>query len=100
MALLSSQKKTQNDLTDYLGLEKGAFTKWKAGKNQSYLKYMEKISDFFDVPVSYFYEDKKISLPSENDKLTNEILENAKGLSAEQQKIVLDMIAEFKRAKK
>lgn len=72
MALLSSQKKTQNDLTDYLGLEKGAFTKWKAGKNQSYLKYMEKISDFFSVPISYFYEDKKISLPSENDKLNAE----------------------------
>lgn len=46
----------------------------ESGNNQSYLKYMEKISDFFGVPVSYFYEDKKISLPSENDKLDNEIL--------------------------
>lgn len=30
IAILSTQQKTQKDLTDYIGLQKGVFTQWKA----------------------------------------------------------------------
>lgn len=53
VALLAEQSKKQKDLTDYLGLEKGAFTKWKKGENESYMKRINEISEFFDVSVDY-----------------------------------------------
>lgn len=48
---LKKQGKTQKDLTDYLGLSKNAFTNWKGGFSNSYLKYLPQIADFLGVSV-------------------------------------------------
>ena len=51
--LLKEQKKTQKNLTDYLGLSKNIFTDWKSGKCKSYNNYLPKIAEFFDVSIDY-----------------------------------------------
>jgi transcriptional regulator with XRE-family HTH domain len=51
--LLSQQCKTQKDLTDYLGIQKTAYTQWKLGKNNSYLKHISKIAEYLDVSADY-----------------------------------------------
>lgn len=50
---LSKQKKTQKELTDYLGIQKTAVTQWKLGKNNSYIKHISKIATFLNVSSDY-----------------------------------------------
>ena len=51
--LLKLQNKKQKNLTDYLGLTKNTYTNWKSGNNESYLKYLPQIAEFFNVSVDY-----------------------------------------------
>lgn len=51
--LLTAQSKTQKDLTDYLGIQKTAYTQWKLGKNNSYLKHIGKIAEYLGVSADY-----------------------------------------------
>lgn len=51
--LLKEQKKTQKQLTDYLGVGKTVFTGWKSGVNNSYLKHIGKIAEFLNVSTDY-----------------------------------------------
>ena len=51
--LLEKQNKSQKDLADYLGIGKNRITDWKAGRIQSYTKYLPQIAEFFGVSVDY-----------------------------------------------
>ena len=51
--LLKEQKKTQKELCAHLGLKQQAFTNWKSGDNDSYMKYLPQIAEFFGVSVDY-----------------------------------------------
>ncbi len=73
---LKKQRKTQKDLTDYLGLQKNAFSNWKHGNNTSYLKHLPKIADYLGVSIDYL-------LGKENSPLSNE-----NGLSDSQREII------------
>lgn len=53
LSLLKEQNKKQIDLTNYLGLSKNVFSEWKANRSTSYMKYLPKIAEFFDVSVDY-----------------------------------------------
>lgn len=86
--LLKEQKKSQKDLTDYLGLKKNAFTNWKSGHTSSYTKYLPQIAEFLDVSVDYLVgkTDKKNKTAPEGQSLTDEeeaILQKCKQLSAD-----------------
>lgn len=48
--LLELQKRSQQELADYLGVKKQTITNWKSGSN-SYNKYLDKIADFFNVSI-------------------------------------------------
>lgn len=70
ISLLEIQHKTQKDLTDYLGVQNTTFTKWKAGDNTSYMKYLPKIATFLSVSADYLIngepsEQKNIPLNAE-----------------------------------
>ena len=52
-SLLEITDKTQKDLCDYLGLEKGTFSAWNGNRSQSYKKYIPQIADFFNVSTDY-----------------------------------------------
>lgn len=51
IALLKEQKKSQKDLTDFLGISNNVFTDWKSGRNKSYQKHLPQIAEFFGVSV-------------------------------------------------
>ena len=51
--LLKEGNKKQIDLTNHLGITKNIFTDWKAGRNNSYMKYLPQIAEFFGVSVDY-----------------------------------------------
>ena len=51
--LLKERGEKQIDLTTYLGVTKNVFTDWRAGRNNSYMKHLPKIAEFFDVSVDY-----------------------------------------------
>lgn len=69
--LLKEQGKKQKDLTDYLGVSKNIFTNWKAGASKSYLKYIDKIAEFFDVSADYLLGKTEDQNPK-TDKITKE----------------------------
>lgn len=76
---LKTQKRTQKELCEYLGINKTAFSEWKNGKSSSYKKYLPQIADFFNVSVDYLLEKTEIKTPvtDESDEL-NEYLEELK----------------------
>lgn len=68
--LLKEQGKKQKDLTDFLGISKNAFTDWKSGRINSYMKYLPQIAEFFGVGVDYL-------ISSEETQKKNDILADA-----------------------
>lgn len=82
LELLNKNHIQQKELSDYLGLSKNTMTGWKSGNNNSYMKHLPKIAEFFGVSVDYLLG--KESPVAENDftyALYNEI---AHDLSTEQ----------------
>lgn len=65
LRLISDRKIQQRDLSDFLGLSKNTITGWKNGNNTSYMKYLPKIAEFFDVSVDYLLsnEEQETTLP-------------------------------------
>lgn len=53
LALLDEKHIQQKELSNYLGLSKCAMTGWKNGNNNSYMKHLPKIAEFFGVSVDY-----------------------------------------------
>ena len=52
-ALLKERGLQQKVLCDYLGLKSQAYTNWKGGSNDSYMKYLPQIAEFFGVSIDY-----------------------------------------------
>lgn len=54
--ILETMKKRgvrQKDLTKHLGITETAFTRWKYAGSSSYLKYIDSIAKYLNVPVDY-----------------------------------------------
>ncbi len=63
--LLKEQGKTQKALCAHLGLKQQAYTNWKNNNNDSYMKYLPQIAEFFGVTIDYLLGNatpKEISL--------------------------------------
>ena len=52
-ALLKERGLQQKALCDYLGLKSQAYTNWKGGGNDSYMKYLPEIAEYFGVTIDY-----------------------------------------------
>lgn len=52
-ALLKEQGKTQKMLCDALGLHAQAYTNWKGGSNDSYMKYLPQIAEYLGVTIDF-----------------------------------------------
>ena len=52
-ALLKERGVQQKILCEHLGLKAQAYTNWKGGGNDSYMKYLPQIAAFFGVSVDY-----------------------------------------------
>lgn len=55
----------QQELTNYLGLKKTAFSDWKSGKSNSYRKYLIEIAEFFNVSIDFLVYGKEKSSSKE-----------------------------------
>ena len=82
LELLNKNHIQQKELSDYLGLSKNTMTGWKSGNNNSYMKHLPKIAEFFGVSVDYLLG--KESPVAENDFTYALYDEIAHDLSAEQ----------------
>lgn len=97
LALLDEKNIHQKELSNYLGLSKCAMTGWKNGNNNSYMKHLPKIADFFGVSVDYLLG--KETSATENDftyALYNELAHDL----SEQQIQQLKQFADFLRNSK
>lgn len=53
LMLLDKNHMQQKELSNYLGLSKNTMTGWKNGNNNSYMKHLPRIAEFFNVSVDY-----------------------------------------------
>ena len=93
ISLLRETKRTQKDLCTYLGLNPWTFSEWKAGKSESYKKYLPQIAEFFGCSVDYLLgkEQKKeaVQKDSLNEKQKDEIRHLFDQMSPDQQEAFL-----------
>lgn len=69
--LLSTQNKTQKDLTDFLKLQKGVFTQWKSGTSQSYKKHIQKIAEFLGTTSAYLLGETNNPNPTDDKEIND-----------------------------
>lgn len=55
-ALMKERGITQKQLTENIGLSKGNFSEWKAGRSESYLKYITQIARLLGVSADYLLD--------------------------------------------
>lgn len=93
ISLLRETKRTQKDLCTYLGLNPWTFSEWKAGKSESYKKYLPQIAEFFGCSVDYLLgkEQKKeaVQKDSLNEKQKDEIRRLFDQMTPDQQEAFL-----------
>lgn len=67
LSLLTEKGIQQKTFAENIGVTKHTITDWKNGRSKSYMKYIDKIADFFDVSADYLLEktDNKSPLPKE-----------------------------------
>lgn len=53
--LRKSKKLTQQFLADYLGIVNSAYSMYESGKREISVANLKKLSDFYNVPIDYFY---------------------------------------------
>ena len=63
--LLKEKGKRQKALCEYLGLNQQAYTNWKNGSNDSYLKYLPEIADYFGVTTDYLLGRTSAPIPAD-----------------------------------
>ena len=68
LELLQVQNKQQKELTKFLQIGDSSISEWKKGKTKSYLKYIDKIAQFFGVSVDYLLGLSSDSTASEEEK--------------------------------
>lgn len=54
--LLTQEGVTAYAVSKATGIPSSTFSDWKSGKSKPKIKKLQKIADFFDVPVTYFLE--------------------------------------------
>ena len=60
--LLKVKGVRQSDLARYLGISRNSVSQWKVNKSTSYMNYMDKLADFFDVSVDELLHPDKTNL--------------------------------------
>lgn len=67
--LLIQQGKSQRELTENLGLNKGQYSAWKSGQTTSYQKYIGEIASFLEVSPTYLLNGDEELTKDENELL-------------------------------
>lgn len=72
--LLNEQKKTQKELTDFLGIHKNNFTEWKNQRSNAYMQRLPEIAEFLNVSIDYLCGKSNNTSVSTNDELLSAII--------------------------
>lgn len=113
--LLQDYRVTAYRVSKATGIAQSVFSEWKRGKSQPKLDKLQKIADFFNVPVTYFTEDDNIMVEAHNEPIyvddeTREIIDQlrtrpemkilfsvSKNASTEDIELAVSMIQKFKK---
>ena len=95
------------DVSRATGITTTTLSAWKKGRYEPKADKVQKIADFFGVPVSYFYdEEEEYYIDPETAKLAEELASNpgmrilfdaARDVPAESLKAVAQMLEQFKK---
>lgn len=61
--LLQKTGKTSYQVSKATGIGENTLSYWKSGRSQPKVDKLQKIADYFNVPVSYFLEDTNTEVP-------------------------------------
>ena len=106
--LLKDRGVKTSDVAEATGISKPTFTAWKNGKYTPKSDKIQKIADYFGVPVGYFYEDADPDyyFNEETQKLADELatkpglrvlFDASRDLSEDSLKMFAEMIETFKK---
>lgn len=97
---MKEQRVSQQEICQYLNLTKQTFSEWKAGRSESYLKYLPQIAEYLDVSVDYLLgktpSPERENIP-EDEKRLRELLSQ---MSEEQLQTALKIISAIAEEKK
>ena len=91
--LLDEQKKTQKELTDYLGLGRATFSHWKNDNRKSYFQYIPQISEFLQTTPNYILLGDTGTIELTNSEV--EILQMIRKTSVDQREIIKEILKNF-----
>lgn len=66
-ALMDASGISAYKLSKELGLSRSVFSEWKSGKSKPKYETVQLIADYFDVPISYFYDGEMDKLRAEHE---------------------------------
>lgn len=87
-ALLESQNKSQKEICVFLGVTQSTYSDWKAGRNESYTKYLPQIAEFLGVTVNDLVGTEAVPAPSPQITILSRA---ARQLTQEQQDKLVEM---------
>ena len=113
LKLMEIKQMKQADLARISGARSSSVSDWFKGKSTSYLKYLDKIADYFGVTVDYLMNgegegEQPYFLDDDARKIAEELSKNpdlhilfdaARTVSAEDLKFVVDMVNRLKQGK-
>ena len=106
-ALLKERNVRAADVAKATGITTTTLSAWKKGKYEPKNDKIQKIADFFEVPITYFYDDTPAYYYDQNVLVLAEEMKNKPGirrlfdasrdLSEDNLKMFADMIETFKK---
>lgn len=77
------------------GILRATFTSWKQGSYSPKLDKLQKIADYFGVPVDYFLGEENKPKPTEADQLRIKMINMFQKLNPADQQLVYDLTVKF-----
>ena len=100
MDLLREQKKTDKELTDYLGMTNGVFSKWKYQGGKSYFKHIKEIAEFLEVTPAYLLHGDDDIQPNALSGQETRLLSMYRKLDTGGRETIMDVMDRFVQAVK
>lgn len=105
--LLNERQVSAHQVSLATGVSTATLSSWKQGKYEPKKEKIQKIADYFQVPVSYFYEDSSEYYYDEETAMLADLIaikpglrvlfDASRDLSEENLKMFADMIERFKQ---
>lgn len=96
LGLLDSSGKEQQEFARDLGFNPMIVTHWKAGRTASYMRYIDKIAQYFGVSIDYLLTGNDERIPHDHAK----ILEMYNRLNEDNQKLIEDLMIQLYNSNK